>query len=70
VKVDQAIHKEVLARNAKFDSAPYRGFVNPYIVPVKNDKGEVTDYKIEQPKSFEEQMLRYAKEYSFLPLVN
>ncbi|MDM1362560.1 dihydrofolate reductase [Myroides marinus] len=70
VKVDQAIHKEVLARNAKFDSAPYRGFVNPYIVPVKNNKGEVTDYKIEQPKSFEEQMLRYAKEYSFLPLVN
>lgn len=70
VKVDQAIHKEVLARNAKFDSAPYRGFVNPYIVPVKNDKGEVTDYKIEQPKSFEEQMLRYAKEYGFLPLVN
>ncbi|KUF44026.1 dihydrofolate reductase [Myroides marinus] len=70
VKVDQAIHKEVLARNAKFDSAPYRGFVNLYIVPVKNDKGEVTDYKIEQPKSFEEQMLRYAKEYSFLPLVN
>ncbi|MGL4583902.1 MAG: dipeptidyl-peptidase 3 family protein [Flavobacterium sp.] len=70
VKVDQAIHKEVLARNAKFKSAPYRGFVNPYIVPVKNDKGEVTDYKIEQPKSFEEQMLRYAKEYGFLPLVN
>ncbi|WP_121966095.1 dihydrofolate reductase [Myroides sp. N17-2] len=70
VKVDQAIHKEVLARNAKFKSAPYRGFVNPYIVPVKNDKGEVTDYKVEQPKSFEEQMLRYAKEYGFLPLVN
>ncbi|EPH06708.1 dipeptidyl-peptidase III [Myroides odoratimimus CCUG 12700] len=70
VKVDQAIHKEVLERNAKFNSAPYRGFVNPYIVPVKNDKGEVTDYAIEQPKSFEEQMLRYAKEYGFLPLVN
>ncbi|MCC9041415.1 dipeptidyl peptidase 3 [Myroides sp. M-43] len=70
VKVDQAIHKEVLTRNAKFNSAPYRGFVNPYIVPVKNDKGEVTDYKVEQPKSFEEQMLRYAKEYGFLPLVN
>ncbi|MTG98345.1 dipeptidyl peptidase 3 [Myroides albus] len=67
VKVDQAIHKEVLERNAKFDSAPYRGFVNPYIVPVKNDKGEVVDYKIEQPESFADQMLYYAKEYSFLP---
>ncbi|WP_353118597.1 dihydrofolate reductase [Myroides odoratus] len=70
VKVDQAIHKEVLERNAKFNSAPYRGFVNPYIVPVKNDKGEVTDYIIKQPKTFEEQMLYYAKEYNFLPAVN
>lgn len=70
VKVDQNIHKEVLARNAQFKSAPYRGFVNPYIVPVKNDKEEVIDYKIEQPKSFEEQMLRYSKEYGFLPIIN
>ncbi|WP_060872452.1 dipeptidyl-peptidase 3 family protein [Myroides odoratus] len=70
VKVDQAIHKEVLERNAKFNSAPYRGFVNPYIVPVTNDKGEVTDYVIKQPKTFEEQMLYYTKEYNFLPAVN
>lgn len=70
VKVNQAIHKEVLERNAKFNSAPYRGFVNPYIVPVTNDKGEVTDYVIKQPKTFEEQMLYYAKEYNFLPAVN
>ncbi|MBB1148982.1 dihydrofolate reductase [Myroides sp. NP-2] len=70
VKVDQAIHKEVLERNAKFDAAPYRGFVNPYIVPVTNDKGEVTDYVIKQPKTFEEQMLFYAKEYNFLPVEN
>ncbi|MGG5577304.1 dipeptidyl-peptidase 3 family protein [Myroides sp. C15-4] len=70
VKVDQAIHKEVLERNSKFNSAPYRGFVNPYIVPVTNDKGEVTDYVIKQPKTFEEQMLFYAKEYNFLPVEN
>lgn len=70
VKVDQAIHKEVLDRNAKFDSAPYRGFVNPYIVPITDDKGEITDFEIRQPKTFEEQMLYYAKEYSFLPEEN
>ncbi|WP_413512714.1 dipeptidyl-peptidase 3 family protein [Myroides odoratus] len=70
VKVDQAIHKEVLERNSKFNAAPYRGFVNPYIVPVTNDKGEVTDYVIKQPKTFEEQMLFYAKEYNFLPVEN
>ena len=67
VKVDQAIHKEVLARNAQYNEAPYRGFVNPYITPVKNTAGQVTDYVIQYPKTFAEQMLRYAKEYSFLP---
>lgn len=67
VKVDQAIHKEVLARNSKYDEAPYRGFVNPYITPVKNTSGKVTDYVLKYPKTFSEQMLQYAKEYSFLP---
>ncbi len=67
VKVDQAIHKEVLARNAKYDEAPYRGFVNPYITPVKNTSGKITDYVLKYPKTFSEQMLQYAKEYSFLP---
>lgn len=67
VKVDQAIHKEVLARNAQYKEAPYRGFVNPYITPVKNTNGQVTDYVLKYPQTFSEQMLRYAKEYSFLP---
>lgn len=67
VKVDQAIHKEVLARNAKYDEAPYRGFVNPYITPVIGSNGKVTDYVLKYPKTFVEQMLQYAKEYSFLP---
>lgn len=70
VKVDQAIHKEVLERNSQFDIAPYKGFVNPYIEPVTNSRGEVTDYVLKQPKTFEEQMLRYAREYGNLPLDN
>ena len=70
VKVDQAIHKEVLARSAKYDSAPYSGFVNPYIKPVTNSSGEITDYKITYPNSFAEQMLQYSKEYGFLPEEN
>lgn len=67
VKVDQAIHKEVLARNAKYKEAPYRGFINPYITPVKGTNGQVTDYILKYPTTFSEQMLQYAKEYSFLP---
>jgi dipeptidyl-peptidase-3 len=70
VKVDQEIHKEVLQRNKQFKSAPYSGFVNPVIVPITNENGEITSFTIEQPKTFAEQMLNYAKKYSFLPTVN
>ena len=66
VKVDQNLHKEVLDRNSKFTSAPYGGFVNPEIVPVMNDAGEITGFEIKQPASFESQMLDYAKRYNFL----
>lgn len=70
VKVDAALHKEVLARNSKFDAASYRGFVNPYITPVKDSSGKVTDYILKYPAGFAEQMLRYADEYSTLPNQN
>ncbi|WP_372745495.1 dihydrofolate reductase [Lutibacter sp.] len=67
VKVDQAIHKEVLARNAKFKSAPYSGFVNPVLTPVTDADGNITDIKVVQPASFTEQMLDYAKRFTNLP---
>ena len=70
VKVDQAIHKEVLERNAQFKDAAYSGFVNPVLVPTLNDLGEIVGFDIKQPKTFAEQMLNYAKNYSFLPAVN
>ena len=69
VKVDQEIHKEVLARYADLNVAPYSGFVNPNLVPVM-EGGEIIDVKIVHPKDFEEQMLNYAKNYSFLPNKN
>ncbi|HZW76877.1 MAG TPA: dihydrofolate reductase [Flavobacteriaceae bacterium] len=70
VKVDQEVHKEVLERNKQFEAAPYSGFVNPVIVPKMNDKGEIESFTIEQPKTFEEQMLFYSKNYSNLPEKN
>ena len=70
VKVDQAVHSEVLERNKQFTSAPYSGFVNPVIVPAKDADGNITAFKIEQPKSFPQQMLEYSRKYSFLPTVN
>ena len=66
VKVDQDLHKEVLDRNSKFTAAPYGGFVNPEIVPVMDDNGEITGFEVVQPESFVSQMVDYAKRYSFL----
>ena len=66
VKVDQELHAEVLKRNSKFKSAPYSGFVNPLLVPTEDEAGEISGFTIEQPASFEEQMLYYSKNYSNL----
>ncbi len=70
VKVDKNIHKEVLQRNSKFKSAPYSGFVNPVLEAVTDKDGNITDVVVKQPKSFEEQMNFYAKNYNFLPIKN
>jgi dipeptidyl-peptidase-3 len=70
VKVDQKIHAEVLERNKQFTDAPYSGFVNPVLVPKLNAKGEIIAIDVQQPKSFAEQMLKYSKDFGFLPLDN
>ncbi len=70
VKVDQAIHANVLKRNEQFKSAPYSGFVNPVLVPEMDNEGNITAIHVKQPKSFKSQMLDYSKNYSFLPEEN
>ncbi len=66
VKVNRAIHKEVLKRVKPLNLAPYNGFVYPVFVPVKNKNGELIDIRIENKLSFVEQMLYYGSTYSFL----
>lgn len=70
VKVDPAIHKEVLARAAKIKTAPYAGFIQPQMVPVMDAQGNITDVKMEYPDDFVKQMLHFGEKYSFLPDVN
>lgn len=70
VKVNQDLHKEVLKRNEQFKSAPYSGFVNPVLVPEMDENDEITSIKVEQPTSFEEQMLDYSEKYDVLPIEN
>lgn len=69
VKVDPELHAEVLARYKKLNSAPYSGFIQPRLLAEEKD-GKIVDVKIEYPKDFKEQMMYYAKEYSFLPDYN
>jgi len=70
VKVDQAIHAEVLERNKQFTGAPYSGFVNPVLVAKKDDSGNIIGVTVEQNDTFEGQMMRYSKDYGFLPSEN
>ncbi|RYM33784.1 dihydrofolate reductase [Brumimicrobium glaciale] len=66
VNVDQAIHAEVLERVKPLNIPPYSGFVNPVLVPEMDKEGNITDVKVTYVSGFKEQMLEYAKEYSFL----
>ncbi|MFV8326379.1 dipeptidyl-peptidase 3 family protein [Flavobacterium sp. ZS1P14] len=70
VKVDQKLHAEVLERNKQFASAAYSGFVNPVLVPKLDKTGKIISIEVQQPKTFAEQMLKYAKNFGFLPLEN
>lgn len=70
VKVDQALHAEVLKRNEKFTAAPYSGFVNPIIVPTMDEAGAITGFTVNQHSSFEAQMLFYSENYNNLPIKN
>ena len=70
VKVDPTLHKEILERYTKLHLAPYKGFVNPQMKEVKNAKGEVTDIVLDYSEGYAEQMLRYSRDYSFLPTYN
>lgn len=69
VKVDQNLLKEVLARYAKLNVKPYKGFIQPKLVPIMKGT-EITDVRVTYPGSFYEQMMEYGKKYSFLPVVN
>lgn len=70
VKVDADLHKEVLERYRSLGIAPYKGFVNPRYTLVKDENGTVTDVTVSYNEGYAEQMLRYAREYSFLPTYN
>lgn len=70
VKTDAQTGKQVKARYANLPTKAYSGFVQPKLVAVKDAGGKITDVKVERELDFVKQMLRYGKEYSFLPVNN
>ena len=68
VIVDQDLHNEVLARYENLHIAPYKGFVNPVYTPITDENGNITDIQISYNEGYAEQMLRYSKDYSPLPI--
>ena len=70
VKVDIELHKEVLDRYKKLNLAPYKGFVNPKYSLVEDENGNITDITVSYNEEYDEQMLRYSKDYSALDTYN
>lgn len=70
VKVEPTLHSEILARYAKLNLAPYKGFVNPVYTPVFDAEGNITDVTLDYTEGYVEQHLRYSRDYSWLPDVN
>ena len=70
VKVDQAIHQQVLDRADALGIAPYGGFINPALKPVMDEAGNMVDVELTYPDDFTEQMLGYDDAFNFLPLKN
>ena len=63
VTIDPELHKEVLERYRRLDIAPYKGFINPVMTPVRDADGNITDSAVDYTEGYSEQMLRYSREY-------
>ena len=66
IAVDGRIHAEVLQRYQRLNLAPYKGFVNPRLQVVTDDRGEWVDVEVDYSETYVEQMLRYSRDYAAL----
>lgn len=66
VQVDAHLHQEILHRYEQLHLAPYKGFLNPVMTPVRDEQGEITDITLDYTEGYAQQMLRYSRDYGFL----
>lgn len=66
VRIEPELHAEVLERYKRLDIAPYKGFINPVMLPVLGPDGKILDIQLNYSETYEHQMLRYSSEYATL----
>lgn len=66
IHVEPKLHEELLARYKSLGIAPYKGFLNPKMEIVADSEGNATDVLLDYTEAYDEQMLRYSKEYGYL----
>ena len=66
VHVDTVSHQEILERYRQLNLAPYKGFINPMMLPVYDHEGKIVDVQLYYGESYAHQMLRYSQEYGTL----
>lgn len=64
VKVDKALHSEVLERYERLNIAPYKGFINPVMSLELDTDNQIVDVKLDYTETYSDQMMRYSKDYS------
>jgi len=70
VKVDLQLHDEILVRFKRLNLAPYSGFLNPVYELKTWPCGTPNDVLIRYDEDYISQMLRYSRDYGFLPMIN
>ena len=66
IDIDEKLHEEMLQRYERLHLSPYKGFVNPVYTLVKDAEGNVCDVTVSYDEEFDEQQLRYSRQYATL----
>ena len=64
IDVDADLHTELLERYRSLGIAPYKGFINPHMTLITDTEGTPTDVVVDYSEKYDEQMMRYSREYT------
>jgi dipeptidyl-peptidase-3 len=67
IRIDRELHEEILTRYQRLNLSPYKGFINPIYTPVFDKSDRIVDVTVSYGEPYDEQMLRYSRDYATLP---